>query len=372
MAKIKDLIICAPQLGLSPDSTLGGEVYDREVLERIANLGARIHVYLPKNRKYKKNKNFVVEYAPIKHIVPPYIFSIFVLPYLIRKCEEVRFAILRVHSHFIAPAAIIFKLIKPEVKVISHYHLDHEGAFVTFLNKILFKYSDLIIADSHFLKNRLINKFPGAREKIKVIHTGVDQKQIKPIKRDIKLIEKYKLSGKFVITFLGRFVKRKNPHFLIKLMESLPENFILLLIGDGPEKTNLLNIAKSLNVEDRVIFPGILFGKEKLAHYSISDVFAFPSKNEGFVLAVLEAMSAGLPLILPKSGAFPEAVTDGVNGFLVKPDNANDIKEKIIRLSRSLNLKNDMSIASRQRVLKEFTWDITAKKNLLLCKNLIK
>jgi len=367
-----ELIICSPQLGISPDSTLGGEVYDREVLERMANFGANIYVYLPKSRIYKKNKNLEVEYAPAKHMVPPYLFNIFVLPYLFRKYKEIKFPILRVHSHFIAPAVILFKLLNPKVKVISHYHLDHKGFFVTLLNKILFSISDLIIADSHFLKNRLIKKFPGLEKKIKVIYTGVDQKQIKPIQKDKRLLDKYKINGKFVITFLGRFIKRKNPHFLIKLLKNLPENFVLVLVGDGSEKNNLLEMARKLNVENRVIFPGILFGKEKLAHYSISDVFAFPSQNEGFVLAVLEAMSAGLPLILPKSGAFPEAVTHGVNGFLVKPESISDFKEKIIKLKKSPNLRHRMSLASRQRVLKEFTWDITAKKNILFCKDIIK
>ena len=364
MAKVKPLVVCSPQLGISPTSTLGGEVYDREVLKRMAQMGVQIHVYLPKNRPYSKISNLYVKYAPIKHIVPPYLFSLIILPYLFKNYSQVKFHYFRVHSHFIGPDAIIFKIFHPKVKVISHYHLDHEGLLVNLINYLLFKYSDLIIADSYFLKRRLDLKFPNAKKKIVVIHTGVDHKMLKPTRINKKLIEKYKLQNKIVITFLGRFIKRKNPIFLINILSKLPKNTVLLLIGDGPEKEKIINQAKNLNVLDRVIMPGILFGQKKLEYYSISDIFVFPSKNEGFVLAVLEAMSVGIPLVLPKSGAFVEAVKDSVNGFLVKPDSSSDWAEKLNKLIKSPKKRKEMGQASRKRVLQEFTWDIVARKNI--------
>lgn len=371
MDKNKTLTICSPQLGISPYSTLGGEVYDREVLKRMGQLGAKIEVLLPKNRPFSKVKNVDVSYAPIKHIVPPYFYSFIMLPYLFKTYRKKRFEILRIHSHFLAIGALIFKFFKPNIHLVAHYHLDHEGVIVNALNSLLLGYSDLVIADSNFLKKRLITKFPELKNKIKVIHTGVDQKIIKPVKPDQNLIKKYKLKNRVVLVFLGRFIKRKNPQLLIELLEKLPKNISLILIGKGPEENNLLIEAKKRGVANRVIFPGPLFGNEKLAHYSISDIFVFPSLNEGFVLAVLEGMSAGLPLVLPNSGAFPEALDNGVNGFLAKPNGLNDWREKITKLAKNKNLRRTMGKASRQKILKEFTWDIVAKKNLIAYKSIL-
>ena len=370
MDQNKTLTICSPQLGISPYSTLGGEVYDREVLKRMGELGAKIEVLLPKNRPFSRTKNVNVSFAPIKHIAPPYLYSFVMLPYLFKTYKKNHFEILRIHSHFLAIGALIFKLYKPNIRLVSHYHLDHEGILVNALNRLLLNSSDLVIADSNFLKKRLIMKFPRTKNKIKVIHTGVDQKTIKPLKPNQDLIKKYTLKNQTVLVFLGRFIKRKNPQFLIRLMEKLPKNISLILIGRGPEQNNLLVEAKKRGVADRVIFPGPLFGKVKLSHYSISDIFVFPSLNEGFVLAVLEGMSAGLPLVLPNSGAFPEALENGVNGYLVKPNNLEDWSEKITKLAKNKNLRLKMEKASRQKVLKEFTWDIVARKNLKAYKSI--
>ena len=77
------MIIYSPQLGLSPASNLGGEVYDREVISRLCKKGIKVLTLLPKNRAYQKQRNLSVEYAPIKTMYPPQVFSAFVLPYLI-------------------------------------------------------------------------------------------------------------------------------------------------------------------------------------------------------------------------------------------------------------------------------------------------
>ena len=372
MDKSHRLIICSPQLGISPKTTLGGEVYDREVIERMANFGAEIHILLPKNRPYNKTKNVYVEYAPLKHIIPPYLYSIIMLPFLFKKYSRIKFDILRVHSHFLGLGVVFFKVIHPNIKLVTHYHLDHEGLFVNLVNKILFKYSDLIIADSFYLKRQLSKKFSKEKGKIAVIHTGVDHQSIIPTKADDTLINRYRLQGKVVITFMGRFIKRKNPLFLVRLMKILPKNTVLVLIGKGPQEEEIKKEAKLLGLEDRILMPGILFGSRKLSYYSISDIFVFPSLNEGFVLAVLEAMAAGLPLVLPNSGAFPEALSDGINGYLAKPNNVDDWVKKLTRLINDQNLRMRMGEASRKLVLSKFTWDKVAEDNIKAYLSLLK
>jgi len=365
MNKIKSLKICSPQLGLSPYSTLGGEVYDVEVLSRMSKLGSKILVLLPKNRPYPNVNNLKVTHTFLKHIFPPYIYSIIMIPYLLLTYKREKFDVLRIHvPHFLAFGAILFKLVLPKVTLITHYHLDETGKLTDIINNIFFKFTNHVIADSNFLKNRLEKKFPFLKSKITVVHTGVDDKKIYPLKKDFKLTKKYGLENKIVLLFLGRLIKRKNPLFLIKLIEKLPNNVSLILIGSGSEEKLIKKEIKKNRLEKRVILAGPRFGFDKLKHYSVADIFVFPSLNEGFVLAVLEGMAAGLPLVLPNSGAFPEAVKDGLNGYLAKPNNLDDWVKKINYLSKNSKLRKDMGEKSRQRVLKEFTWDIVAEENL--------
>ena len=73
--------ICSPQLGLSPESNSGGEVYDREVIDRLCRSGIKVFTLLPKNRPYTHNSNLKVKYAPIRPMVPPHLFNLFVNSY---------------------------------------------------------------------------------------------------------------------------------------------------------------------------------------------------------------------------------------------------------------------------------------------------
>ena len=101
------LKICSPQLGLDPNSDLGGEVHDHHVLQGLAKRGHKIFVYLPKGRSYRKHKNIVVERVPFKHI-PAFAFNFIALPYLFRTYNRERFDILRIHTpYFLGIAAFI-------------------------------------------------------------------------------------------------------------------------------------------------------------------------------------------------------------------------------------------------------------------------
>ncbi len=140
-----DLTICSPQLGLSPESNSGGEVYDREVINRLCDSGVKVFTLLPKNRPYLKHKNLTVAYAPIKPMFPPHIFSAFVLPYLIKTYKKVKFDILRVHNpYFVGPAAVIFRQLNPQVPIVASY-LHLESGMNNLIGKIVIKSFDHII-----------------------------------------------------------------------------------------------------------------------------------------------------------------------------------------------------------------------------------
>ena len=120
---MKKLKICSPQLGLNPNSDLGGEVHDHFVLQSLAKNGHKIFIYLPKDRPYQRHHNIIVARAPIKHI-PAILFNFLVIPYLFRTYKKEKFDILRVHNpYFVGLGALIFKIFHPQVPIATIHHL---------------------------------------------------------------------------------------------------------------------------------------------------------------------------------------------------------------------------------------------------------
>ena len=94
----KQMVICSPQLGLNPNSILGGEVFDREILLGLAKKGIKIEIILPRDKPHDKNvKNWNVTYLPLSRF--PAVFGNFlIIPYLFKVFKKCPFDILRIHS----------------------------------------------------------------------------------------------------------------------------------------------------------------------------------------------------------------------------------------------------------------------------------
>ena len=365
ISKKQTCFIYSPQLGISPTSALGGEVYDRETLTRLAQAGHTIKVLLPKNRPYDRIKNLRISLAPLTHI-PARIYNLFWLPQAIKLAWGRKFDLLRIHvPEFFGPGVWVFKQLFPHIPVVGHYHLDENGLMFNLVNRLFLNSHDLIIADSHYLANQIKTKFHIASQKIAVIHCGADVDLLKPGPKNSSLIKKWKLTNRVVILYLGLFIKRKNPSFLIKVfarLKQLHPRIKLIMIGKGPEENNLKILTQKLKLTPDIIFPGPQYGLNKLAYYRTADIFAFPSHNEGFVLSILEAMSAGLPLVVPRAVSFPEAVTHGVNGYLCRPRSLKDWIRHLSGLIRHKKLRQTMSRQARRRAIKDFSWKVCAQK----------
>src|SRR5690606_10318268 len=131
---------------------------------------------------------------------------------------------------------------------------------------------------------------------------------------DLSLFAKSKpsLDSKVIIS-AGRLVPWKGFSLLIKILPVLP-GWKLVIVGDGPEMSNLLALAKGLKVEDRVIFAGALSKTELIEFLQKSEIFILNTSFESFSFQTVEAMAVGLPTIVSKAGSLPELVEDGKQG----------------------------------------------------------
>lgn len=284
------MIICSPQLGLSPESNLGGEVYDREMLKALDDLGVEILIILPLFKKHPLFKNAKIYYLPIPFVYPPWLFNLLVLPYLFFLQRKYKFEVLRVHSpYYIGPAAILSKSFFPKVKIVASYlHLESNNYLYNFVDRILIHRYSLITTISEFTRKDLFNKF---KVNSSVVSCGVDAKY-KPKSKNDKLIEKYGLKDKKILLFLGQLIERKNIPFLFKVIKKLPENYVLMICGDGPLRGQLEREAPK-----EVIFTGKISEDEKVNYYNLADIFVYPSTKEGFGLSVAEALACGKPIL---------------------------------------------------------------------------
>jgi len=132
---------------------------------------------------------------------------------------------------------------------------------------------------------------------------------------------------------VGRFVSVKGfdvvVRAMVQVLEEVPRSHLVLL-GDGPERVSLENLARKEGVHSRLIVTGV---EDRLALYlSASDVLAAPSRNEGMGRAIVEAMSAGLPIVASQVGGIPSVVEDKQSGLLVPPENPGALARALIGL----------------------------------------
>lgn len=246
------------------------------------------------------------------------------------------------------------------------------------------KAADKILTVSYAMEDQLTRLgFP--KDKIEVCYNGVDQEKYDPEAVDPQ--ETRKLRGSYgvkeedqMILFVGRLVGVKGVDRLIMSMPHVLEekpDAKLVIVGLGDLKEYLLNLVKTMKLEDSVKFCFEFIPEdERILHYAACDVAVFPSLYEPFGIVALEAMSMECPVVVGAAGVsgMREVVTptgDEQCGFHVNPRNPTDIAWGITNALETPEKTKWLGKNGRQRVLDEFTWDDIAEKTIAIYKEMI-
>lgn len=231
--------------------------------------------------------------------------------------------------------------------------------------RIIWNEAAALVANSEGLKD-LAEGFHDKKE-ILVIPNGVDPEAFAPNGKETEESNK-ELSEKtepFRILFVSRLIERKGLQFIIpnlgEIVESVPEGIKLTIVGDGPYREHLEEIAGNYGVKQYLDFVGQKDKSELAKYYNNADLFILPSKKEGMPNVVLEAMSAGLPVIMTPCQGSKELI-DG-NGFIV---NTEEFGKKILQLANDREYAKRLGMRSRELIQERFLWEKTAKKYLEL------
>lgn len=181
-----------------------------------------------------------------------------------------------------------------------------------------------LIAPSKTLKKILQDH--KIKKPIETIPNGIDTNFFRPFNKTMAR-KKLGLDSEKIFLSLGRLGHEKSIDIVIRAFENLDAK--LIIVGRGPAKPKLEKLAKKLGLQNKVIFRGFVPEKLKPLYYSAADALVIASEFETQGLVVIEAMACATPVIGANSGAVPEIIQDGKNGYLFEPRNVEELTEKI-------------------------------------------
>ncbi len=231
------------------------------------------------------------------------------------------------------------------------------------INLIKYKYPDLIVVISEYIRNHLNSL--GFKNIIRIYSTvDLDRFQLKKNieknnRLNIGMVGAFDLRNKDFITFI------KSAGYVLKKETGVELKF--LIAGKGKDENKIMEFIKSLNITENVKIAGFIPDIEKFI--SSIDILVHTVNFEGLGTVVLQAMAVGVPVIATSVGGIPELIENGINGYLVEKNNPLDTSEKIIKLIKDVELRRRFSIKSRKIVESEFSKEKMIQEYMKLYEN---
>lgn len=204
------------------------------------------------------------------------------------------------------------------------------------------------VAISANVKESISKLYKIEHSKIPQINNGINLEKYSH-KKNISTVD----SKQITIIHVGRFQKEKNHELLIDSFYSAwkqNNNIKLVLLGDGEQKSDMMEKVEKLGIKDFVNFTGVVSNVED--YLKKADIFALSSDYEGFGLVIAEAMASGLPIVTTDSGGISELVVNDYNGYVVKPGDKKQFSDKLFELINNKSIREKFSINSLERIKK--------------------
>lgn len=285
-----------------------------------------------------------------------------------------------IHLHYPNPFADLSLLLSGfKGKLVCHWHSDIFGFgllnnLYAPLRKWMMNRADAIIATSPIYAQQAPSLFK-YKNKIEIIPLGLNPNRLSPSNEAQSKAIKETYSGKKIIFSLGRQVKYKGFDYLIRSAKHLPEEYVILIGGRGPELSANQGLIKELGLTQKVKMLGFLSDVDVSNHYKVCSIYVMSSvfKSEAFGVVQLEAMFHGKPIV---STRIPCSGVSWVNkheesGLIVKPKDPKALAEAVVKIVGGEQYEK-YSINAKKRFETHFTAEKCARSILALYKNLLK
>ncbi len=219
--------------------------------------------------------------------------------------------------------------------------------------------ADACITVSQSLRDKLVT-LGAPPEHMVVLRNGVDLTLFQPCDRNF-LRHQLNLTGRILLS-VGNLVRLKGNHLTIEALEQLPDTH-LVIIGEGPEKPSLRELADRLGLSQRVHFLGNIPQNELPLYYSGADALILASSREGWANVLLEAMACGTPVVATDVGGNREVVTRRAAGVLAPERTPAALRHAVLDLFHAPPLRQET-----RQYAEQFGWhDTSAGQKNLFC-----
>jgi glycosyltransferase involved in cell wall biosynthesis len=357
--------VCSPHCGIAPETTSGGETYERELLTRLGSRGIDVDIILARGKRHPECvPNWTVHRYPVRRGLRWWVAPLVVPSAIRRVWERTPFDLLRAHSlRYIGPSALWARRhYHLDVPVIGHHHHLDSSPLNRLIERRVIQACDHIITVSRFSREQLESELSCRTDHVSVVHNGVDER-FAPGPPDAELAARLGLGHRPTALCLGELKPRKNLDFLLDVWREVSRQTpgaVLLIVGSGPREKALRRRAAALSLTRSVSFVGRVAEVDKVRCYNLADVFVSVSSLEGFGFTVAEAMSCGLPVVVSASGALPELLGNQPGGAVCRLDEPHAFVNALVGLLSSAERRRHAGQLNRRRIDTAFRWDRAA------------
>lgn len=258
--------------------------------------------------------------------------------------------------------------VKKVICSVRNKHIDKP--LLNFLDRLSSFMVDCYTPNSPAVADFLIKNQKISSKKIKVIANGIEIEKFN-INVDKKNKKKeLKITNKFIVGCVAKLRKQKGHKFLFKAAQKVIKiypDIVFLIIGDGIERDNLMNMSKRLKIDKNVLF---LYERQDVPQLlQTMDLFVLPTLYEGMSNAILEAMASKCTILTTNIEENKVLITNNKEGILVPPKNSKLLANNLIRLIKNTKLRKELGEKAYKRVVEQYSIKKTIKLYGELYKN---
>lgn len=243
----------------------------------------------------------------------------------------------------------------------SDYHTRINKKWHVRLDQMCTSLCHRVIAVSEHTAQGMRDDESAPPERLRVIHNGVDfdRLRLSSPETPAALRREFAPNGEFVLLQVARLHPEKGHEYLFRALELVRQQSArpvkLLLAGTGPFEQEYRSQIRELGIEEQITLLG--FRRDVPDLMAATDVVVLASVAEAFGLVLTEALYLGKPVIATTVGGIPEIIHDGEDGLLVQPASPEALAGAIIHLMQDENLRSRMTVAGRNKVLGQFSFE---------------
>jgi len=284
-----------------------------------------------------------------------------------------------IHIHAPDPmAAFALFICRPKTKIVLHWHSDIlKQKFLLFfyspIQRWLLKRADLILVTSppYLVGSKVLEKF---RSKVKVLPIGIPNPVQSCVTPSVPQALKNEIGEKKIVFSLGRLAYYKGFEYLILAAKDMPENYLIVIAGDGNERARLVNLIQANGLTNKVKLIGKISDGEKDWLYRHASLFALSSiyKTEAYAIVQVEALAYGMPIVstqIPGSGV-DWVNANGLTGITVPIMNSKALSRAVIDILSHQEKYDQFKSNAVARYHDLFTQDVMIKQLIAYYQNL--